>query len=456
MEEKHYFGTDGIRGRFGEGFFNEAFIEKFGNVLKQWWQSQGKQGTILIGRDTRSSGLIIEKALMRGLCDDAFEIISEGVLPTPALSYLIKERKAIGGIMITASHNPAEDNGLKVLGAEGKKLRVEDEDAIESILRSIEIEDTGDTLSTVRQSSPKKREDVDMYVGFAKNILPKNILKGWKVVLDTANGVAVNTAPDVFHYLGCELIGIGNEPNGFNINKEVGSEHPNKLQQMVKALKADIGFAYDGDGDRVVVCDNEGNIMTGDQLLGILALQALKKGKLKQNAIVATIQSNMGLDWSLQKKGCKVVRVDVGDRNVLYKMEALGCNLGGESSGHIIYRDYLNSGDGLLASLKLLESLLEVKKSLKELCQNIQLFPQRTKNIRIKQKKVFEELIHIQQSISSLEKKFGKEGRLLVRYSGTEPMIRLLAEHRDAVQAQKGIKSLEAAVEKDLEVIRNV
>jgi len=444
-----YFGTDGIRGRFGGDFLNEEFVEKFGRALGYWFQAQGKVGEILIGRDTRDSGPKIERALVKGLLEGGLTIILEGIVPTPALSYLIKESGAMGGVMITASHNPAEDNGLKVFGKEGKKLKLEDEVEIESFLEKKKAS-SARVLSQI-----KKREDLEIYIKFVKNLLPKDCLKGWKIVVDTANGATVQTVHEVFKYFGSELINIGNEPEGININEGVGSEHPEKLVAVVKATQAHLGISYDGDGDRVLVCDDKGKVAPGDQLLGILALQGLREGKLKKKTLVTTIQSNGGLDWSLNAKGCQVVRVDVGDRNVLYAMEALGCSLGGESSGHVIYSDLLKSGDGLVTGLKLCECLLKTKKSLKELCEDIQLFPQKILNLRVKEKKALERLVHVQKVLSELKESFGEKGHVLVRYSGTESMIRLLVEHAQEAIAKEGMERLMKAVSEDLEIIKN-
>lgn len=447
-----YFGTDGIRGRFEGDFLNEAFVERFGRALGQWFKAKEMREEILIGRDTRASGVKIETALVKGLAEEGLSIVLEGVVPTPALSYLIKESGAIGGVMITASHNPAEDNGLKVFYKDGKKLKGEDELEIENLLEEGTKERVGlsGNLSQIRRG-----EGVKTYISFVKNLLSKGCLKGWKIVVDTANGATVEAAYEVFKYFGSELICIGNEPNGININQDVGSEHPERLAAVVKANRAQLGICYDGDGDRVLVCDDEGQIVPGDQLLGVLALQAVAEGKLRKNMLVATIQSNGGLDWSLKAKGCQVVRVDVGDRNVLHTMETLGCNLGGESSGHVIYSDLLKSGDGLITGLKLFECLLKTKKSLKDLCEGIRLFPQKTVNMRIKEKKPLMEQVHIQKVLTELEKYFNEKGRLLVRYSGTEPMIRLLVEHVEGQMAQEGMERLMGAVRKDLEVIKD-
>ncbi len=447
-----YFGTDGIRGAWGGPVLNEAFVHHCGFALARFLKKHNptKPITIVIGRDTRSSGEEIESGLCGGLCANGIHVLLLGVVPTPAVSQVVRELHADLGIAITASHNPAADNGIKLFDNRGLKFTLEAESEIEGFIA--ELSTDPDTTKTYTCGYPYDGRGV--YINTLKSQLHQHCIRGWKIVLDTANGATTETSPAVLEHFGAQIVAIGNQPDGSNINDGVGSEHPEKLAKAVRKEKAKLGIAHDGDGDRLVVCDEKGGIVDGDQLLGILALHALRKGTLVHKTLVATVQSNFGLDKALLNAGGKVERVSVGDRNVLLRMRALGCNLGGENSGHIIQRDFSVSGDGLLAAIKLIAVMLDTGKPLSVLRQEVTLFPQATMSLRVTEKIPLEQCPALSEAMQQLSSQLGQEGRLLVRYSGTEPKLRLLVEASGEEASRKGLDLLVEAAKKDLEVIK--
>ena len=446
-----YFGTDGIRGAYGGPVLNEAFVHHCGFALAYFLKKHNpsKPITVVIGRDTRASGEEIESGLCGGLCTNGIHVMLLEVVPTPAVSQVVRELHADLGIAITASHNPAKDNGIKLFDNRGLKFTAEAEAEIEGFIEQQVAE--ADAIKTYTCGYPYDGKGV--YINTIKSRLHQHCIRGWKIVLDTANGATTETSPAVLRHFGAEIISMGDSPDGTNINDGVGSENPDKLAQAVRKHKAKLGIAHDGDGDRLVVCDEKGDIVDGDQLLGILALAALREGTLAKETLVTTIQSNFGLDKTLLNAGGKTERVGVGDRNVLLRMRALGCNLGGENSGHIIQRDYSVSGDGLLAAVRLISIMLKTGQPLSALRQEITLFPQRTQNLCVERKIPLDECPELSAAMKRLDEQFGQDGRQLVRYSGTEPKIRLLVEAADAEMSQKGLDLLVEAAKKDLEVI---
>lgn len=449
-----YFGTDGIRGKVNGDVINPEFLKKLGFALGKWFQSKNndQQVSLLIGRDTRESGEWMEVVIGQGLADSGVAgVIRKGILPTPALSFEIPKNKASGGIMITASHNPASDNGVKILNDQGMKLSIAEELEIEEIFNNLSnIEDSPDVaqMSTIEG-------DLSGYISFLASQMPKNQKNGITdaISVDLANGATTQTAKNVFDSLGLPIFYLGDHPNGLNINDGVGSECTDALCGAVRESNALVGFAFDGDGDRIVVCDEKGELLNGDELLGIFALDALSEGKLKNKTLVTTIQSNLGLDRALAARGGSVVRVDVGDRNVLHKMLEINANLGGENSGHIIFADDLKSGDGVLAASKFMSILLKTGKKVSELKSQITLFPQVTKNLKVKEKRPFEDLPHLKTCISLINSILGNYGRVLVRYSGTEAKIRLLIEGERLNELNSLMDKMMDAVRQDLEVI---
>jgi phosphoglucosamine mutase len=445
-----YFGTDGIRGTYGEPPICPEFIYRLGNALGCFLRRSEPERplNVILGRDTRESGLILRDALVCGLNQHFIHVHDGGIVPTPAVARSVLEQQADLGIVISASHNPAGDNGIKLFDAAGSKLSPEQEAEIEALIdREVAVPPSW--------QNPKFYElDVaGFYTDYLRSLMDQHCLKKWRVVLDTANGATCQTSPRAFERWSAELHLLGHRPDRGLINDGVGSEYPEKLASKVLEKGADIGIAHDGDGDRVVVCDETGQILHGDVLLGLLAMHAMRSGRLGAETLVATIHSNLGLDRSLATVGAKVDRTDVGDRNVARRMKEIGANLGGESSGHIIFADWATTGDGLLAAAKLIELMNETGKYLSELSQEIQLFPQLTKNLKVAEKPDLETLKHLQQAKRNIEGAMGDDGRVLLRYSGTEPKLRFLVEGSRTDSLKGWMLELARAAAKDLTLI---
>lgn len=445
-----YFGTDGIRGTFGDERINCAFAARFGAAVALYNQrvSSGASLLAVIGRDTRESGAALVGAIIDGLQTQGIEVFDLGIVPTPAVATTLLLKGADFGIVVTASHNPADDNGFKLFDRSGCKLSESAEAQIEEL-----IDRPVSAKSTVVANNTITSGDASLYLDKMTALLQPECLAGWKVVLDLANGATVKTTPLAFRRWGAEVITLGDEPDGININQRVGSEYPVQLGKAVRAHSAHLGIAHDGDGDRIVVCDEHGDLIDGDVLLGLYALHALDAGRLTNNTLVATIQSNLGLDFVVQEAGGTVLRANVGDRNVASLMRENGATIGGESSGHIIFSDYATTGDGLLAASRLVELMRHFDESLSALRKRVELFPQETANLMVEEKRLLQELPNLKNAIQEGEHVFGKEGRVLVRYSGTEPKLRLLAEGRDPVRVKNVLKSLILAAKIDLIVI---
>ena len=442
--KRQYFGTDGVRGLYGGPVINEDFAQRLGFAAARWLKAKGR---VLIGRDTRASGQSLERALTRGLRAGGVEPVSLGVIPTPAIARAIAKEKAALGAVITASHNPAADNGIKFFGPAGMKLTDEMEAEIEAGLVDALVDGrTDETLRSVNGAAGD-------YIAATTALLKPNALAGWRVVLDTANGATCATSPVVFRALGAEVTGLGDMPDGRNINDGVGSEHPEKLAAKVRSVGARLGVAHDGDGDRCVLCDEHGAILDGDEILTILATHATQRGNLVKNTLVVTIQSNLGVDAAIAAAGARVCRTAVGDRYVIERMLAEGALLGGESSGHIICGEISPTGDGLVAALKVIDVMLATGKPLSELRRVLKKFPQLSLALRVREKKPIETLPVLLDAIRALETQLGSQGRVLVRYSGTEPKIRLLVEGPTESIVRSGLAQLEAATRATLDVI---
>lgn len=445
-----YFGTDGIRGRYGDPIMCQEFAYRLGSALGKYLLQvrSGKSHFVVIGRDTRASGVDLCNALIAGLNRHDIYVHHADVVPTPAVAKSVLDQQADLGIAVTASHNPAGDNGIKLFEHRGFKLADEQEYMIETLLDA-------EPPAPEKIPAPKfyPLAAASFYVNYLRSLMDQHCLCDWRIVLDLANGATVETTPAVFRRWGASLHLIGDQPDGANINDGVGSEYPAQLARTVIEQKAAIGIAHDGDGDRLVVCDETGTIIDGDIILGIFGRYAMQAGALKSGVFVATVHSNLGLDHALSDAGGRVERVDVGDRNVAERMRELGANIGGESSGHIIFSDFATTGDGLLAAIKIIELMLKTGKLLSELRREVVLFPQRTLNLRVAQKTPLAELKSLPTAIRKVESAFGGDGRVLVRYSGTEPKLRLLVEGKDEALVAKALKSIEKAARKDLDVI---
>ncbi len=431
-----YFGTDGIRGRFGDIPMTEAFAYRLSLALAKFLQANSDQSReqlapIIIGRDTRASGTVLERAMQKGFEASGLSVIFLGVVPTPAVALGVLKYQACLGIALTASHNPASDNGIKLFNHKGEKFSLSVEESIEDLVDSIEADYQAEELPEPQHI------DHGYYSEAFTGLLKESALSGMKIVLDCANGATFKTSPEILKAYGADLVLLGVDPNGSNINEGVGSECPSSLSEAVLQAGADLGLAHDGDGDRLVVCDEKGAIVLGDVLLGIYALDALKYSALGSDTLVVTVQSNLGLDFAVKEAGGQVERVDVGDRNVAEKMRAIGSNLGGESSGHILFSDVCPTGDGLLAALQLLRIVQSANKPLSELSRGIDLFPQETKNLKVVEKIPLEQLPGLQSALIEAEALLSGEGRILLRYSGTEPKLRILVEAKTSEMAKK-------------------
>ncbi|EDM22929.1 phosphoglucosamine mutase [Caminibacter mediatlanticus TB-2] len=428
------FGTDGVRGKAGEvitPFLSMNLAMAFGECIPK------KTGKILVGKDTRRSGYMIENAIVSGLTAIGFDVIQIGPMPTPAIAFLTEDMRCDGGIMISASHNPYYDNGIKFFDSEGNKLSQDIEKQIEKRYFENNFE-----LKTNKEIGKSKRIDdvIGRYIVHIKSSFPKHLnLNGLRVVLDTANGAAYKVAPTIFNELGADVITINDNPNGFNINLNAGAMHPEMLASKVREYRADIGFAFDGDADRLVVVDEKGNIVDGDKLLGALAYYLHKKNKLRNNAIAVTVMSNGGLEEFLKQYGIKVYRSAVGDKYVLEVMKKYDLNFGGEQSGHIIFSDYAKTGDGLVSALQSVAYLIESGKKASEAFNLFELYPQVQTSIVVSQKPPLEKIDGAKNILKEVE----KEGyRHLVRYSGTENKLRLLVEGKDNKKAKELLDKL--------------
>ena len=447
-----YFGTDGIRGCFGDFPMTEAFAYRLSLALAKFLQTNFKgapeqMAPIVIGRDTRASGMALERAMRKGFEESGLSLIFLGVVPTPAVALGVLNQEASLGIALTASHNPSTDNGIKLFNEKAQKFSKEIEANIEAIVDSIEANYQAEELNEPEYVG------YDFYEKSLCGLLNDSALSGMKIVLDCANGATFKTSPAILKALGAELVLLGVNPNGSNINDGVGSECPNSLSEAVLHAKADLGLAHDGDGDRLVVCDEKGAIIPGDVLLGIYAIDALKFSALGSSTLVVTVQSNLGLDSSVKEAGGTVERVDIGDRNVAQKMRDCGSNLGGESSGHILFSDISSTGDGILAALKLLGIIQSENKPLSEISQGIKLFPQETKNLRVVEKIPLEQLGGLQSALAEAESHLSNGGRILLRYSGTESKLRILVEAKTKKEMKKAMKIIETGAYDCLQVL---
>jgi phosphoglucosamine mutase len=436
--KRQYFGTDGVRGPFGGPLVNPEFAAKLAYAAGRW----AGGGRVFIGRDTRGSGPTLLVALANGFLAAGCEVFDLGAVPTPAVARELKNSDAALGVVITASHNPANDNGIKFFAPGGFKLTDTEELAIEAELPA----SISETLATFQFHRGARSG----YIFGMSEIMPVQAMEGWKIVVDTAHGATSYTTPNVLEILGAAVDKIGNQPDGTNINAGVGSEHPGRMAARVVEVGARLGIAHDGDGDRCILSDERGEILDGDEVLTILATDAISRGALKSKTLVVTKQSNLGVDVAVKAAGGQVVRTDIGDRYVAEKMRKIGSSLGGESSGHIICDEIGPTGDGLGAALLLLNVMHRSGKKLSELRTVLVKAPQKSSAIKVKHKPALEECPQLQAAMTAIDAEFGEAGRLLVRYSGTEPKLRLLVEGPTIEAVEAAYERLEAAAISDI------
>ncbi len=434
--KRKLFGTDGIRGRANVYPVSPDLVLRLGQAIGLYFKEAQSHPKILIGKDTRRSGYMLEQVLSAGICSVGVDTYFLGPLPTPGIAYLTRGMRASAGIVLSASHNPYYDNGIKIFSSNGYKLPDEVEAKIEALIDSPSI---STNLPTGRKigSTSRIEDAIGQFAVYLKEQFPKHLtLEGIRIVIDCAHGAAYRVAPKVFTELGAEVFEIGVDPNGSNINEGSGALHPQTLQERVMLYKADIGLAFDGDADRLVAVDDKGDIVDGDEIMAICGTRMIKQKKLNGNTLVSTIMSNMGLEIAMQRAGGKVLRTQVGDRYVMEEMINGNYNLGGEQSGHLIFKDSATTGDGILAGLALLEAMLEEGQKISDLRKCMDKLPQVLKNIEVKEKIPLEELPDLSAAISKAEKKLGKEGRVLFRYSGTESKARIMVEgsNKDTIE----------------------
>ena len=441
MANRKYFGTDGVRGKVGTYPITPDFALKLGWAAGKVLASQGSR-TVLIGKDTRISGYMLESALEAGLAAAGLTAAFTGPMPTPAVAYLTRTFRLEAGIVISASHNPYYDNGIKFFSSQGTKLPDDIEEAIEAMLdQPMDCVESADLGKASRISDAAGR-----YIEFCKSTFPAHLgLDGYKIVVDCANGATYHIAPNVLRELGAEVIEIGTDPNGININEKCGATDVKALQEKVLETKADVGLAYDGDGDRIMMVDHLGNKVDGDQILFIIAREALRSGQLK-GGVVGTLMSNMSLEIALKMLGVPFVRANVGDRYVLEKMVEHSWTLGGENSGHIIIADKNTTGDGIIASLAVLSAMVQHRLSLNELASAVKLFPQVLINVRFAGGDNPLESEAVKVVAADVEKRLEGKGRILLRKSGTEPLIRVMVECEDGALAKQCAEEIAEAV----------
>lgn len=446
------FGTDGIRGLANQYPVTPEVALRVGRACGYLFKNgDKKKHKIVVGKDTRLSGYLLEMAITSGLCSMGVDCVMVGPIPTPGIAFLTQSIRADAGIVISASHNPYFDNGIKIFAADGFKLNDDIELNLEKLILTNEIDDVRPTHQTIGKAI-RIDDAAGRYLSYLKTTFPKELtLDGIKIVVDCANGAFYKIAPKVFEELGAKVVAVGISPDGENINKDCGALYPDHLSRHVKEEGADLGIALDGDGDRVIFCDEKGEVLDGDKILAILASDMMKENRLNNNTIVATIMSNMALDDFIESRGGKVVRVPVGDRYVVDELRKSSLNLGGEQSGHIVMLDYTTTGDGVIAALRVLKAMISEKTPLSELAKIITPFPQRLFSLNVKEKKDFLSINPIKRVIEEAEKELlTSKGRINVRYSGTEPKIRVMLECRDEVIITKWEKTLKEVLSEHL------
>ncbi len=444
------FGTDGVRGVANKEPMTAEIALRLGKAIACQCLSHGGRHRIVVGKDTRLSGYMLENAMVAGICSMGVDALVIGPLPTPGIAFITQSMRADAGVVISASHNLFQDNGIKFFQRDGYKLPDEQEEEMEALIASDRLTDRQPTADKVGKAF--RIDDANgRYIVFAKETFPKDLsLEGFRIVLDCANGAGYKVAPTVLTELGAEVKTLGVEPDGKNINDHCGSQHAQNMAERVREYRADVGIALDGDGDRVIFSDEEGNIVDGDAVMAFCGREWIRQGRLPENTLVATVMSNIGLEISLKEVGGKVLRTAVGDRYVVEEMRRTGAMLGGEQSGHIVFREYITTGDGIITALQVLAIMKRNGVSLSRLARQIKLMPQILLNIPVREKEPLETLSGFQDQMEKVENTLGENGRLLVRYSGTEPLLRIMLEGPDPDQIRTFAEELAGTVRRQL------
>ncbi|MFL6540726.1 MAG: phosphoglucosamine mutase [Chthoniobacterales bacterium] len=448
------FGTDGVRGVANVEPVTAETALKLGRAAAHVFTQlnprtlpEGTRPKIVLGKDTRLSGYMLENALVAGITSLGVDVLVIGPLPTPGVAYITRSLRADAGIVLSASHNSYEDNGIKFFRHDGYKLDDQIEDQIERLVFTGEIDNVRPTAGKIGRAT-RIDDALGRYVEFAKTSFPRNMsLEKMRVAVDVANGAGYKSTPCILRELGADIFVFHNEPNGTNINEKCGSTHPEEIQRLVRQTGAEVGLANDGDADRVLLCDEHGEIVDGDEILAIAAIDFLNAGRLRDNTLVATVMSNFGLDEALESAGGKVLRTKVGDRYVIEEMVRRDLNLGGEQSGHMIFRDFSTTGDGIVSALQILRIMKSTGKPLSELKRCLAKYPQAQRNLRVKQKPPLDELRDVMKLVNEAEAELNGKGRVLLRYSGTEPKIRLLIEGRELSQIDQQASRIADAIQ---------
>ena len=450
MKTKRLFGTDGVRGLANTEPLTAETALKLGRAIAHLFKRDERRHRIVIGKDTRLSGYMLESSLVAGICSMGVDVLLIGPLPTPGTAFITRSLRADAGVMLSASHNPYEDNGIKFFSGDGFKLPDKLEHEMEKLIANGELDNIRPTATDIGKAY-RVDDAIGRYVEFVKTSFPKGMtLEGMKIVLDCANGAAYKVGPWVLNELGAEVIVYNDAPSGTNINQGCGSLHPEVIRKGVIDHRADVGLALDGDGDRIIFADEEARVLDGDYIMAICATELMKTGKLSNNTLVATVMSNWGLEKCLQDTDINLIRSKVGDRYVIEEMIKNNAILGGEQSGHIIFRDYTTTGDGLITALQLLCIMRATGKSLSKLSKIMQKAPQVLINVRIKEKKPFDQIPTINETINGAIEELGSQGRVLVRYSGTEPIARVMLEGQDHDLIDKLAMKISETIRKEL------
>ena len=444
--DKEFFGTDGVRGKANSYPMRADTVLKIGMAAGALYRRGNHRHRVVIGKDTRLSGYMVEQALTAGFLSTGMDVFLFGPVPTPAVAMLTRSMRADLGVMLSASHNPYHDNGIKIFGPDGYKLSDDQENEIQKLVLAPE---TISLAAPEHIGRAKRIEDAQArYIEFVKSSFPKELtLDGLRVVVDCANGAAYQVAPTALWELGAEVISVGVEPNGFNINDECGSTHPQKVAAQVRKMRADIGISLDGDADRCILVDENGSVIDGDQVMALIATSWHKRGLLRGNGLVATIMSNLGLERLMASHDLALERTRVGDRYVVERMRSGGFNVGGEQSGHVVLSDFNTTGDGLVAALQVLAVLVQNGGSVSDICRMFEPVPQVLKNVRYGAGKPLEQ-DPVKKAIAAAEEKLGNSGRLVIRKSGTEPLIRVMAEGDNADLVTSVVDDIVAEVQR--------